>query len=131
VAATSACVCPRVKSAEPWARGITPVSHADVPDRVQVPPVGAHAVGQDLLPHGLLLVAPQDVAHLGLGGGVAVFIEFAFELFLHRGLHGLQRVHPLRLVGDLMASSMRPARHGSTFERRSVSGSWGVQAMSG
>ncbi len=49
VATTSACVSPRVNSAEPWVRGSTPVRIEIGPHGARVAAVDARLAGQDLV----------------------------------------------------------------------------------
>ena len=53
VATTSACVSPRVNSAEPWVRGSTPTCGEDRAHRRQVAAVDAAAVVEDVPAHDL------------------------------------------------------------------------------
>src|SRR6186713_2875945 len=55
VATTIACVSPRVKSADPWVRGSTPVRIATVDPRL---------AGQDLVAHDLRLELEDEVVDL-------------------------------------------------------------------
>ena len=54
VAETSAWVSPRVKSAEPWTRGRTPISIVILTDLVEGAAVGTDAVVEDLLAEDVL-----------------------------------------------------------------------------
>ena len=81
VATTSACVSPRVNSAEPCARGSTPTSHDDRPHGLGVAAVDARLAFDDGAAHDLLLELLEELAgeralrlvgeergDLGLGG---------------------------------------------------------------
>ena len=73
VAATSACVSPRVKSAEPWARGSTPV-RISIGRTVRVSrPSMRGSPDEDLAAHDLGFDVEQDVVDLDLVDGGAAF----------------------------------------------------------
>ena len=67
VAVTSACVSPRVKSAEPWVRGRTPTSMEICADLVKGAAVGANAILGDLLAEDALAQRFVVLAQLLLG----------------------------------------------------------------
>ena len=62
VATTSACVSPRVNSAEPWVRGSTPVRIGDRAHGARVAAVDARLAGQDLVAHDLGFELEQEIA---------------------------------------------------------------------
>ena len=66
VSSESACVWPRVKSAEPCVRGMTPDVAADLADVLGAAPVGAALLDGDAPPHDVLLE---------LGGGAPYLHE--------------------------------------------------------
>ena len=64
VAATSACVSPRVKSAEPWTRGKQPGADLDRPHRARVAAVDARLARKDLAANDLGFDVEQQVVDL-------------------------------------------------------------------
>ena len=66
VATTSACVSPRVNSAEPWVRGSTPVRMRDRAHGARVAAVDARLAGEDLVAHDLRFEVEHDVARRAL-----------------------------------------------------------------
>jgi hypothetical protein len=95
VAVPSACVCPRVNSAEPCVPRQHPHLDGDRAHRVGVAAVAAHALAQDHLAHRALLDVLEHLAGVLVGG-----LELGRELLDHLGLHRLDRRVALALVGD-------------------------------
>ena len=87
VQVTSACVSPRVNTAEPWVRGSTPVSIRDRPHLVELAAVEADAVREHLFAQDLLLQLLED------GLGLDLPLDFAFgnrrDQILERLVDGL------------------------------------------
>jgi hypothetical protein len=120
VATTSACVSPRVNSAEPWVRGSTPTSETigrtverSRPSmrELGVEDVPADDLGLEVLEHGAEVLL--GLVHAGLA-------FFRREVRLDLGLGGVDGGVALLLVGDLVGGAQVGfgEREHVLFERR-------------
>jgi hypothetical protein len=125
VTTPSDCVCPRVKSAEPCARGSSPSLDRDRADVVEPAAVGADALAQDHLAHLALLDLLEDRADVAAG-----LRELLGELLGVISVRIASARAALVLVGDLQRLA-HPRRRASSTRSRSVgSTSFGVHAIS-